>query len=367
MKNRFKPIVFLYHCANRLSPVPRFPLSGMGGLIDYSFLVKKNNDLKYVRENPVLIHAIRRAVDFLSFSQLPSGEFAILEGHRPDLSDGVRDSTPFIASFVIHSLDFVHDSRIPRMQDRALRFILENKEPHDWTWRYWSKNNWKYGRLLRADVDDTCINLVSLLKNGIREGTNTAYLPPQNQNGSFCTWIGTRLDGWPPFQTVDGVVNANIAYQLILAQKENKKLDHYLVSLLDESALHRVLRHYPAWESFYYAYSRGLALKKDPQSRTILNRMKQYILSRYSKTGLSSTSAFRIALALNALIQCGASDHEIEPFVQFLINSQSLNGSWEAGSFYVGLSPYYGSRELTTALVAEAFGKHLLGLYSSTE
>lgn len=364
VKNRYKPIVGLYALANWFAPVANE--KHMEDWIDETKLIEQNASLHYTHADAACTQALQRGMDFLTHAQLPSGEFAVLEGNTPDLTDGKLDSTPFISSFVVHALDFVQDARIPALKRAALRFILENREAHSWTWRYWSKSNWKYGRLLRPDIDDTAVNLIALVQNGIMQGRTADYLPPQNPNGSFPTWLGTPLDGWPPFQTVDGVVNANVAYHLRLAGVPNERLERYLVNLLHEEDVQGTLRHYQQRESFDYAFTRAFPANRPHAHATpeLFARIRNDIHARFAHGRMFQKSPFETALAACALLQSGSPREKVTPFISRLLAQQSPHGEWAPASFYVGLSPYYGSRELTTALACEAIGKYLLDLYS---
>lgn len=362
MHKRYAPIVAGYYLYNRLFPISAEKTTIEKNQINLSFLEEKNRSLTYAREDPACINALSRAVSFLEKAQRASGEFAVWEGHSPDLHDGKIDSSPFASTFVLHSLDFVRDPRVPRMKYRALVFILENSEEGLSTWRYWSKSNWKYGRLLRTDVDDTCVCRSALLENNISFSAN-AFLPVQNKNGSFPTWLGSPFDGWPPFQTVDGVVNANAARYLRMTGVENPALENYLLSLVhDDKKCQTALRHYLLRESFHYAFSRAFAADSRMNILWALQKIKKEIIAVASQEKMKTCTDFQAALMACTLHSAGGTLEEIYPFISSLLQRQQEDGAWRPGSFYVGLSPHYGSSELTTALGIEAIGGYLLHL-----
>lgn len=104
-----------------------------------------------------LASAITRGIDFLYKSQLSYGEFRTCASADRDNSHRCYfDSSPFVTSFVVYSLNFSNDPRVQEIKKKALRFFTSEME-YPGVWRYWTSRNHKS---IDPDLDDIALFLI---------------------------------------------------------------------------------------------------------------------------------------------------------------------------------------------------------------
>jgi hypothetical protein len=115
--------------------------------------------------------------------------------------------------------------------------------------------------------------------------------------------------------------------------------------------------YYPSRLALFYVVSRAFE-----NGISCFERSREKIVSDtlgLQKASGSFGSDLETALALNTLLNFGYVGGEVDSGIGYLLKEQSGDGSWGMDCFYTDFGPtYYGSRELTTALVVEAMRKY---------
>lgn len=331
--------------------------------------------------------AIIRGVEFLSRSQLPSGEFRVLMSRDNSLETGcVSDSSPFATALITYSLGFAQPGHPPAqaMIERALDFFVTEMEGRG-LWRYWTKQH-QYHSTIPPDLDDiACISYV-LRKHGIAFPDNRGIiLANRNSRGLFHTWITPR---WPltfnahhwaasfrqwlnPIKSyyfwklnesgrndLDCIVNANVLLYLdyIGAGEAAAPVVDYLLDALQRGNEDCCDKWHLNRFTFYYAVARnlragisGLAPARDEIVARIVKASKP--------DGSIGDNELDTALAACALRCCQSSAPELDKAIEFLLTRQRVEGDWpRAVLYYGGPKKYYGwgSEELTTGFCLEA-------------
>jgi hypothetical protein len=318
--------------------------------------------------------AISKALDFLSLDQLAYGEFQTFVSVDPEMQENCRfDSSSTITTFVLYSISFIDDQRVKDMTKKALSFFLEEMEEPG-VWRYWTSRNHKK---IDPDLDDTACASYELRKNNVPFKSNLeVILANRNNEGLFYTWL---IDS-PEANDIDCAVNANVL--LYLGENENTKaVCNYLNNLVSSGQEGHCSLYYPDVFSFYYMFSRAyfngvpsLAESRD----TIINK----IIALQRDDG-SFGSVLSTALAACTLLNFKYGGEPLNKAIEYIINTQAEDGSWQKQAFYIGpdrvvvtrtgetlifkLVPvsimpmpvlYYGSEELTTAVCIEALSRY---------
>lgn len=296
---------------------------------------------------------IKKAIDFLYQNQLPWGEFKTLACWNRWMIGSYFDSSPFITSFVLYSLKDLEDEKVKIMIKKAIDFLLSEQEK-DGIWRFWTKRNKKR---IPPDLDDiSTISFVLKLNKISFDDNYQLILNNRNQDNLFLTFIikeGEKyhfkrlIDKFKDY--VDAVVNANVL--LYLGQD-----DPWVCSFINQAIkLNQVCSiYYPNKLALFYMVSRAFK-----NNVTSLGENRDLIIKStlsYQKKDGSFGSDLNTALALNTLFNFDYSGKEIDSAIQHLLKRQLANGSWKKSFLFLGPFPwrYYGSEELTTALVIEA-------------
>ncbi len=320
--------------------------------------------------------SISKALDFLYTNQLPYGEFKTCASTNPQMQGSCRfDSSLFITSFVLYSISFVDDQKANEMTKKALNFFLEEMEGPG-VWRYWTSRNHKK---IDPDLDDTACVSYALKANNVPFKSNLeTILANRNEAGIFYTWLIDSKEA----NDIDCVVNADVL--LYLGENENTKaacdyLNNIILNGKEDNCGKYCIS--PDNFSFYYVFSRAyfngvfcLAKSRD----SIIDRIIPLQRSDGSFGSVLST-----ALAACTLLNLKYDGEQLTKAIEYIINSQAEDGSWQKQAFYIGpnrvtvtregeklifkLVPisamplpvlYYGSEELTTAICIEALAKY---------
>ncbi|MDI6591479.1 MAG: hypothetical protein QME61_00850 [Patescibacteria group bacterium] len=309
----------------------------------------------------IIENSINRAVDFLYQNQLPWGEFKTLACWNPFMWGSYFDSSPFITSFVLYSLKDLEQKKVKIMTEKAISFLLEEQEKGG-LWRFWTSRNKKR---VPPDLDDiSTISFVLKLNQVSFDNNLQLILNNRNKDNLFLTFIINKEEKYHFSQLIDKfkdyidcVVNANVL--LYLGQN-----DPWVSSFINQAIRldQPCSIYYPKKLALFYMVSRAFK-----NNVTSLGENKELIIKStlsYQKENGSFGSDLDTALALNTLFNFDYSGKEIDLGINYLLKRQSANGSWKKSFLFLGPFPwrYYGSEELTTALVIEAmknYGKNL--------
>ncbi|MBW4622955.1 MAG: hypothetical protein KME17_26805 [Cyanosarcina radialis HA8281-LM2] len=315
--------------------------------------------------------AIFNAIDFLKCEQLNYGEFkTYLSIDKTMKSDSCTfDGTPFTTALVLYSLKFVEDPRVSEMTQKAIQFLVEERE-RGGVWRFWSSKNPR-NKLCPPDLDVTaCIAYVlkqhySPLLYSFLFGSNlNIFLNCRNDRGLFYTFISPNL----PRNPIDSGVNANALLYLGECE-ETKPICDYLNDLVLSDREKGSDRWYAETALYYFisrAYFQGASSLKKSQNVIVEKTLALQLADGYFGNDLNT------ALAVCTLLNYQYSDRIVlERAIHSILERQGENGAWsriplwsatpevvwggEASDWPVG---FWGSEELTTAFSIEALARY---------
>lgn len=325
---------------------------------------------------------IRRGLEFLRRSQLPSGEFrAYMSTDNSMEKDCVADSSPFPTALIAYSLGFAERDEAGPMLDRALGFFLAEMEGPG-LWRYWTKQH-RYHSIIPPDLDDiACVSYV-LGRHGVRFPANRELVfANRSPRGLFYTWMTPR---WPmPLKPgylrvvlrqllspvklyyfwklnesepddVDCVVNANVLLYLGESDETRGVVD-YLIDAVRQRREDCCDKWHLNRFTFYYVVARnfeaGVAALASVREEAVAR-----IVGAANEDGSVGENALDTALAVCALISWRSFPPELGAAVRYLAGAQREGGDWpRVALYYGGPKKYYGwgSEELTTGFCLEA-------------
>ena len=312
--------------------------------------------------------AVRKGVDYLSRIQRQSGEFTTYTGPSLDLSDAIPyPKSVYVTTFVVHSLGFLAaDSRIDRIQLRAADFLEAEEE--DGVWNYEGRGVWR----LPPDLDDTCCAAAALIAAGRRPptafygllwgGVRSNEVAP---GGPYYTYIGVNdVPDDPTFapfaREIDPLVNANVLFCSGLLGIELPGAAEYVARAVQSgdyrSNSHYVISHHFVLYAIARAHMDGGATALAPMASVALLFLTSGLPALHDEV-----SALNVACRAVSLLNLGADQGIVVPYLAALLDAQAADGHWPAWAAWAGFPPNFdGSPALTTSLALEALGKWLL-------
>jgi hypothetical protein len=325
---------------------------------------------------------IRRGIEFLRRSQLPSGEFKVFMS--PDLNleqNCVFDSSPFPAALIAYALGFADPTEVRDILDKAFRFLVSEME-RPGLWRYWTKRHQSHSTI-PPDLDDTACASLVLRQHHIPFPPNVKLVfANRTRGGLFYTWVTARwplpllasywrvvLSQWrhpvrlyyfwkllePTRHDIDGVVNANVLFY-VGESPETRPVVDYLIDILRHGEEGSCDGWYSNPFMFYYAISRNFHAGVSTLGG-VCGESVARIVGAAKPDGSVGDSVLNTALAACALLYWRRSPPELERAIRFLLAQQGADGSWPRTSlYYGGPKKLYGcgSEELTTGFCLEA-------------
>lgn len=309
-----------------------------------------------VKENSLSIEkSIERGVDFLYQNQLEWGEFKTKASWNPLMIPNYFDSSPFITAFVLYSLNGIEDRKVKIITEKAIKFLLEEKEEGG-IWKFWTSRNKKK---LPPDLDDISVISFVLKMKGVRLEDNLSLIRQnRNEQGLFFTWlrdekywreISSVAKVFIKRDNVDCAVNINV---LLYLGQNDRNVCSYIKRVIESEKSCSI--YYPKKLSLFYAISKAFR-----NGISVLEGCREEILQstlKLQKGNGSFGSDLDTALALNTLFNFNYFGKETDSAISYLLKRQSKRGFWERDYLFLGPFPYlfYGSKELTTALCLEA-------------
>lgn len=289
-----------------------------------------------------ITQSIQKALEFLYHNQLDDGEFKTYACRDVNMYDCEFDSSPFVTTFALYALEGIEDDKVKIITQKAIKFLLSEQEQGG-IWRYWTSKNPK---TLPPDLDDISTISFVLQRHHVSFDDNLALIN-RNRNGDnlFLTWLGTEFEN-----DIDCVVNTNV---LLYLGENDPAVCAYINAMIREDKFSS--RYYLDKLSFFYTISRAFN-----QNIRCLGKNRKLIIDqvrRSQKQDGSFGNDLETALALNTLLNFDYNGDEIVSGIERLLQHQDRGGFWNREAFFSGYAPYYGSEELTTAIVIEAFKK----------
>lgn len=394
--------LFYPSIAQRAAEFNPLLLSGLKGITSLVKLTQKNSnkeigslpkshledvDTTFIESPSTELEcSLARAINFLEQNQLDDGEFQTEFDQRhetPDhqiLEELVFDSSPFVTSLVLYSLNFLrHENKVQSLIKRGVSFLLQEMELGG-LWRYWSSKNEKH-TMIPPDLDDICCVSYVLRMNNVAFPKNIGIiLENKNQQGLFYTWLFPnslrKLSLWllttgKAFSSSNElwkltdkndiccVVNANTL--LYLGEtKQTKKVIEHLIDIVLQGTEDTNTSFYNHKLSFYYMLSRAyfsgvhsLGVLKIPVINQVLN---------LQKADGSFGDELLTTLAVCTLLNFNYSTPSLDKAIEFLLKTQQPDGSWRRIPMYGGQldKSTFGSAELTTSFCVETLARYRL-------
>jgi len=303
--------------------------------------------------------SIDKALNFIYKNQLDYGEFKTFACSDILMQNCYFDSSPFVTTFILYSIKDLKDKKVESMTKEAANFLLEEQEPGG-IWRFWTSKNWQ---TIPPDLDDISTISFILEYNNISFDDNLQLiLDNKNSDKLFFTWVSDMKNKEDvccfmnqTFKNdVDCVVNSNVL--LYLGQNDQHVCSYInnAIKFNDACSIYYLNK-----LALYYMVSRAYK-----NNITCFEEVKNIIIQStlsYQKKDGSFGNDLDTALALNILLNFDYYGKETDSGIHNLLKKQLANGSWR--KFYFFIEParqlYFGSEELTTALVIEAMMKYL--------
>lgn len=296
--------------------------------------------------------AVGRGVAFLASRQRPWGELAAYRHRDPELAgDGLFDSSPFVTTFALHALEFVHDPAAALVRARGRAFLVSEREDPG-LWRYWTR---RQGAAIEPDLDDSCCAAFALRDVAGLDTAGIARVAIGNRHpsGLFKTWVRAP----DVSNDVDGVVNANVL--LLLGERpETHAARDIVIDAINAGREAEATWYYVSPLALHYAVARA----RHHGVRSF-DGCRDTVLRRVREQGVSITP-MAAALSLATLAGFGARwDSRCKAWLALLLECQDATGGWGREAFYTGPEPpephaiWWGSEELTTAFCIEALAR----------
>ena len=353
--------------------------------------IKLMDSSRSILSSSAIDRAIRRALAFLRRVQLPHGEFKTLLAPDASLANGVFDGSPFVTSFVLHTLTHFERASIADMADKALQFLEEEMELGG-VWRYYSVRQWKHRRI-PPDLDDTATaSYVLRLFDRSVPSNRWIFRNCRDSYGRYRTWMlpsrayvsrlrlilslteinaRWRLPAMPPEYSkdprfssaidivpaddVDPVVNANVILYLG-ESRETKAAISYLVGLVQNGIAGGFSLYYTDPLALFYMIARA-SLHSAPSLTACEGALVRGTIARQKAEGSFGTP-LSTALGAGVLLTFVPSEEVTELAIRSLLRMQRGDGSWERHALYSGPLEHWGSDELSTALALEAIERY---------
>ncbi len=305
---------------------------------------------------------IDKGIDFLAKEQEKDGNYLCLASAKIDnYKSCYTIPTVVTANIVLSSLAHLSNtSAISRIKKKVANFLLGERSTY-WSLNYWSrKSDWFKKEPFPDDLDDTFCALAALYEYQpeLFDGEAMAKIvtmlisAEKQEGGPYDMWL-VPPEGRKTWHRTDLVVNSNIAFFLSFQDISLPKVNAFIEKSIDagnyEMPYNKI---YPA----IYFISRFYRGKKTEQMISLL-------LKKQGSDG-KWENPLRTALAISSLINLEGLQHRkwLEKGIEYLIKTQSPNGSWEPYSFYFQMRKkektlYAGSASITTALCLEAINK----------
>lgn len=301
--------------------------------------------------------SIGGAINFLYENQLDHGEFKTFACWNPWMFGHYFDSSPFATTFVLYSLKDIKDEKVKIMTKKAIDFLLSEQEKGG-IWRFWTSRNKKR---LPPDLDDICTISFILKSNGVNFDNNLQLiLNNRNEDNLFLTWIIEKEQKYDfakliDKKDVDYGVNTNV---LLYLGENYPAVCSYINRAIKSNEFRSI--YYPSKLALFYMVSRAFQ-NNITDFKKSKDKILKSTLSRQKRNG-SFGNDLETALALNTLFNFDYYGNEIDLGINHLLKRQTNNDSWQRAVLFLGPPPfyrYYGSEDLTTALVIESMKNYL--------
>ena len=316
--------------------------------------------------------AIDAAIKFLANDQEKDGSFMCLTSEIFDDYSNAKIVPAIVpANIVLSSLAHLQNHPLAEeIAERTAQFLLTQKGDY-WSFNYWYKGTKEFTEIpYPDDLDDTFCALAALYEydyrlfdgNAMGKIVTMLTAAEEREGGPYNMWLVPKSKN-SDWYDIDLVVNANVGFFLYLNDISLPRLNEFIEKSIDETDYE-----FP-YNTIYpgiYFVSRFYKGEKVPKIIGLLPANKE-------QNG-AWQNPLRTALAISALLNLsdGVLFSELEDSIQYLLDTQNANGSWDPYAFFFQMklmekTLYAGSASITTALCIEAINKYNLAKMQHTE
>ncbi len=296
-----------------------------------------------------LDQAIQRTLSYLSCSQLQSGEFPTYWSSSRTMSAATYAESPFITGMIMLALATLEVDSLKTTRRRAVAYLL-TKRKSDGLFSF-------FDRGIDPDLDDTCL-LNWILQSASRNGSGYKALAQKilqrpTWQGLYGTWLRSADE---TVSDIDPCVNVNV---LRFLQANGLTCEQTIqairMAMRNDAYAKGTLYYDPAQSLPYLVLTLPPEVARqliDAELRTILQQRRDDALKREE-----ARSILDLAMELFILASLGGDLSRCSQLASSLLSSQRPDGSWASVAMFRAFN-YWGSAELTTAVVVQALNSY---------
>lgn len=350
-------------------------------------------------------NAIQKGLTFIQNNQLPNGEFLCdFVSSDTEVVDDLKAGqgikvvqereTIFPNTLIGHALLGLRSSpQAEAILDQISRYLLSHCNRFG-LWKHYVGSQ-MLGRWIAYDLDNTAMTASLLESLGSKQKIATKFFYSNRaKNGLFYTWITWRgqvhvgLEYYLALKRefrhpigqyyfwklmpcakrdIDAVVNSNVLFYLGY-NAQTAPIAEWMVEIIQKSLETTCDKWYKRPIQIYYFFSKNFS-KDIPKLEPLKAQLKEIILRHLTPQGRFFDSELDTALAITALCNASYGREVPQRAVQYLLEQQQADGSWQKWSINYGKPDRtvgFGSQVLTTSYVLEALNAYQsLGLSNS--
>lgn len=316
-----------------------------------------------------LREAIAKGVEGLERTQVANGEFQTYNCDAT-LTQCLAESSPWVTTFVVYSLSFVDDPRVPRIVARAAEFLRSRMEDQG-LWRFWSRGD-PWEAEVGPDVDDTACASQVLFRQGIPFPDNrAALLQLQDPSGRFYTWVDPanmsktvrdlveRLKGergYPAgtLNDVDCIANADALLYFADRGQEPHGVCTYVNQNVAEDRIPACSLYGPSRYVTFYTIVRAYEVGARCLAPSV-PLIRRHLLEEQHSDGSWGDDA-DTACALASLMALGYRGRRLDRGISHLLTQQHADGSWGRKRF---IELFHASDAVAAGFALESLAKYV--------
>jgi hypothetical protein len=295
--------------------------------------------------------SLKKATRYLSRRKVPK----IFTSKTNDFRESRENRCVWHSAMLVDLLIDIPFIEVSNFLDANLSYLLDQKTPQN-EWKWIDHPSYKFP----PDTDDTTCALIALHKAGCETVDYLAATKNlqkfKDKTGLFYTWMDQEFEN-----DIDLVVNANIFRWLCLMNIKNETIKDYLMAGLSNLPDVSPMSYYASPVVTIYFLIKAL-MERNPISDQVRETCRKALFNLFkSHLMLITESPLYTAMTASSLIIFGERDGFLNFFIEYLISSQSSDGSWKPDavvkmpdSTRYGRAIYATSIPLVTAFCVEA-------------
>lgn len=298
--------------------------------------------------------AIDNALNYIAAAQTMWGGFPTERCLDDAMGRCITDKTLFVPVLIGLCLHENNNEKAKAINKR-LSAMLADQQGKNGAWEFYFREPGSSSRYYFPDLDDTTLIAWYLIITGEPFNVDAMRNAVLNnkKDGRYLTFLRDYQAPMPQTWNTDPVVNAQV---MML----NGVMEDDICAFVNDSVAHKPLPsiYYRDRVVLFYMLSRPYANGVSCLKESVDLLFREALAAQ--DTNRSFGSPLRTAAFISASVNIGFGENvAVKKAVSWLLNTQSKHGSWPASFFFHGGDPnfFYGSSELTTAIVIEALEK----------